>query len=63
MGHTLLNLISLEDVGNVVVEIFNRGPKFVNKSLSISGDKMTVKDIAATFSKVLQPRHFHDRQV
>ncbi|ELT96234.1 hypothetical protein CAPTEDRAFT_161267 [Capitella teleta] len=63
MGHTPLNLISLEDVGNVVVEVFNQGEKFVKKSLSISGDKMTVKDIAGTFSEVLQPKRFQDKQI
>lgn len=63
MGHTPLNLISIEDVGDVVAQVFSNGSRFINKSLSLSGDKMTIKDMAALFTTVLEPKFFKDRQV
>ena len=63
MGNRPLNLMSVEDVGDVLMEVLARGKAFLNKTLSLSGDKLTIHEMAALLSRVLDPKYFKDRQV
>ena len=63
MGVTPLNMISAEDVGEIVNIILTNKATYLNKTLSICGDKLTVREMAAYLSRHLAPIHFKERQV
>ena len=63
MGITPLDLVSVEDIGEVARIVFLNKEPFLGKTLSLSGSKLTIKEIAAELSKFLRPLHFRDRPV
>lgn len=63
MGHTPLDVISANDVGPVVRAAFADPQSFLHKTLSLSGSKLTVKEIAAILAKHLPGKCFKDKQV
>lgn len=63
MGTTPLDLVSVEDVGEVTRNVFLNANCFQDKTLSLCGDKLTMPEIAAEFSRVLQPMVFRDKPV
>ena len=58
-----LPLISVVDVGHVVVELLKQGRQYINKTVSICAQRITVNEIAATFSSIFSPWRFKNRQV
>ena len=63
MGTTPLHLIALDDVGEVVRQMFNNRRAFVDKTVGVCGDILTIRDIAATLTRVLTPKVFADKPV
>ena len=61
MGHTPLDVISANDVGPVVRAAFADPQSFLHKTLSLSGSKLTVKEIAAILAKHLPGKCFKVR--
>lgn len=53
MGDKKLSSIVVEDIGNYACGIFKRGSEVVGKTMSISGDQLTVAEMAAGFSKLV----------
>ena len=63
MGATSLDAISVADIGGVVQYLFDHRDQFIHKTLTISGDKVTVKEMAASLTKHIPPFLFKDKQV
>ncbi|KAL3870486.1 hypothetical protein ACJMK2_038541 [Sinanodonta woodiana] len=63
MGTTPLDMVCVEDIGEIAKLVFKNKEKFLNKTLSVAGDKITVKEMAATLSRHLAPMNFKDRQI
>ena len=63
MGETPLDLISVEDIGEVAKIVFLNRESFLEKTLSLCGSKLTIKEIAAELSRQLHPMNFRDRPV
>ena len=63
MGQAPLDMINADDVGGVVCNIFRQGTADIHKTFSLSGDKLTVPEMAALMSGYLAPRVFRDTQV
>lgn len=62
-GFTPLDLMSVEDLGPLVVKVLEGRDQYLHKTLSPSGDKLTVREVAAVLSRCLAPRHFRDKQL
>ena len=45
--------IAVEDIGKSAYEIFKRGNEFIGKTVGISGEHLTGKDMAESFTKAL----------
>ena len=63
MGQTPLDMMSVDDVGGVVKHVFENREKYLDKTVSVCGDKVTVREIAQILTKYLQPKTFTHRQV
>lgn len=63
MGVTPFNMMSVEDVGDIVGIIFSNKTAFLEKTLSVCGDKLTVREMAAYLSRHLAPTQFKEKQV
>ena len=63
MGQTPLDMMSVDDVGQVVLHVLDNTRQYLDKTVSVCGDKVTVKDIAKVMTKWLQPKVFKDKQV
>lgn len=64
MGETPLDLIGVNDIGQVARTVFLNKANFLEKTLSLCGDKQTIRDIAAEFTKHLSPiMVFRDKPV
>nr|KAG5712464.1 hypothetical protein BaRGS_011438 [Batillaria attramentaria] len=64
MGFTPLDMMSVEDLGPVVLHVLQNRAKYMNKTLSVSGDKLTMREVAAVLSSYLGPRKvFKDKQL
>ena len=63
MGHTALNMMSVEDVGDVVCAVFGAGQRFWGKTLSLSAHVLTIREMAQLLSHYLRPLRFVDKQV
>ncbi|KAK3774383.1 hypothetical protein RRG08_049039 [Elysia crispata] len=63
MGITPLDMMSVEDVGPVVVNILRNRSIFLGKTESICGDKITVREMAEVLSRYLRPKFFRDKQL
>lgn len=63
MGQTPLDLICTEDAGRAVAALFASPAQHEGRTLSLSGDKVTVQEVAATFTRHLGPLAFKDRQI
>ncbi len=53
MGNKKLPGIAVEDIGKCALGIFKAGTKYRNKTVGISGEQLTGKQMADAFSKVL----------
>jgi len=53
IGDAKLPGIAAEDIGKCAYGIFQRGAEFVGKTVAISGENLTGKEMAATFSEVV----------
>lgn len=63
MGTHVWDIISVDDVGEVVRHIFNNKAQYLDKTLSVAGDKLTIKEIADILTRHLAPKKFKDKQV
>ncbi|KAL4219579.1 NmrA-like domain-containing protein 1 [Mactra antiquata] len=63
MGETPLDLVSVEDIGEVARTVFLNKAPFLDKTLSLCGDKLTIREIAAEFTRHLQPMSFRDKPI
>ncbi|CAE1167762.1 unnamed protein product [Acanthosepion pharaonis] len=63
MGLTPLDMISREDVGHIVAKIFQKRPKMLHKIISMSGDKLTMKQVADCLTNSLRPIEFKHKQI
>ncbi len=53
MGDKKLPGMAAEDIGKCAYGIFKKGPEFIGKSVGITGEKLTGKQMAAELSKAL----------
>ena len=63
MGETPLDLISVEDIGEAARQVFLNPSKYLHKTLSLCGSKITIKEMAQYLSQYLHPMYFRDRPV
>lgn len=63
MGETPLDLVSVEDVGQVARTVFLNKNPFLNKTLSLCGEKLTIREIAAQLTHYLRPYVFKDKPI
>ena len=63
MGETPLDLVSVEDIGQVARTVFLNKNCFLNKTLSLCGEKLTIREIAAQLTHYLRPYVFKDKPV
>ena len=62
-GFTPLDMMSVEDLGPVVLQVLSNRDKFLDKTLSVSGDKLTIREVAFVLNRYLAPKSFRDKQV
>lgn len=62
-GFTPLDMMSVEDLGPVVLRMLENRDKFLDKTLSVSGDKLTIREVASVLNHYLAPKSFRDKQV
>ena len=53
MGNKKLPAIAAEDIGKCAYGVFKRGSEFIGKSLYISGENLTIKQMAEAMTKAL----------
>jgi uncharacterized protein YbjT (DUF2867 family) len=53
MGDKKLPGIAAEDIGKCAYGIFKRGPEFIGKTIGISGEHLSIAEMAAAMTKVL----------
>lgn len=53
-----LDMISVEDVGQCVMNIFYRPKQFSRKIMSLAGDRLTMEDVARVFNKNICNKKF-----
>jgi uncharacterized protein YbjT (DUF2867 family) len=53
MGDKKLPAIAVEDIGKCAYGVFKRGSEFIGKSLYISGENLTIKQMAEAMTKAL----------
>ncbi|XP_052223047.1 nmrA-like family domain-containing protein 1 isoform X2 [Dreissena polymorpha] len=63
MGETPLDLISVEDIGEVARTVFCNTPSYLDKTLSLCGEKITIREIAAELTRALPPMLFKDKPI
>ena len=63
MGETPLDLISVEDIGEVARTVLLNKAAYLDKTLSLCGDKLTIREIAAELSRALTPLYIKDKPV
>ncbi|CAD5122903.1 DgyrCDS11303 [Dimorphilus gyrociliatus] len=63
MSNVPLDLICLQDVGYVILEMIIQRKALVNKTLSLSATKLTVRDLASILTHNLTDYKFKDSQV
>ncbi|XP_012943193.1 nmrA-like family domain-containing protein 1 [Aplysia californica] len=63
MGQTPLDMMSVDDVGGIVVSVLLNRDFYLDKTVSVCGDKITVREMALALSKYLRPKVFKDKQL
>ncbi|KAK6195916.1 hypothetical protein SNE40_001243 [Patella caerulea] len=63
MGLTPIDLISVDDIGGIVKSIFDNKSQYINKTISISGDKLTIAEVAAILNINMKPKMFREKQI
>ncbi|KAL5011329.1 hypothetical protein ScPMuIL_009880 [Solemya velum] len=63
MGNTSLDLLHVGDMGHVVCAVLKDKNRYLSKTISMSGCKLTIKEIAAFLSRGLAPLRFGYKQV
>ena len=63
MGTTPLDLVSVEDIGEVARTVFLNQSRFLNKTLSLCGSKITINEMAHYLTQYLRPMQFKDKPV
>ncbi|KAL3848417.1 hypothetical protein ACJMK2_019275 [Sinanodonta woodiana] len=58
MGKKPIYLMAAYDIGHCVTEIFKDPIKYKGKKLNLAGDKLTIDQVCATFTKHLMPKQF-----
>ena len=53
MGDKKLPGIAAEDIGKCAYGIFKKGAQYIDKTVGIAGEHLTVKQMAASFTKAL----------
>ena len=53
LGDKKLTAIAVEDIGKSAYAIFKKGNEFIGKTVGISGDQLTGKEMAESFTKAL----------
>ena len=48
-----LQMVSADDIGRIVAEVFTKPSKFTEREIDIAGDQLTMNEIAAEISRVL----------
>lgn len=62
LGGAALDMISMADAAECIRQILIQRSQFINKTVSLSGTKLTGKDVAATLSQLLPKKTFKFRQ-
>ncbi|CAG5135661.1 unnamed protein product [Candidula unifasciata] len=60
MGTIPLDMISVEDIGPIVVSVLSQRETYLHKTLSVCGDKLTVAEMAYILTKHLRPKQAAD---
>ena len=55
--------MSIDDVGDVIAIVFKNKDEFLNKTLGLSANKLSLSEITAILTKHLQPVSFVDKMV
>lgn len=63
MGSTPLCMMSVDDVGEVVRQLFLQGKTYLHKTISVCGDKITTREIVSVLNRALSPKCIQDKQV
>ena len=63
MGSSPLDLIAVDDVGEAVRSIFLMRENTLHKTVSLTGAKLSVREIAAILTHHVRPKQFKDKQV
>ena len=58
MGDRPLDMISVSDVGDCLIPVFNRPRYFSQRTISLGGDRLTTEEIARAFNKRLANKKF-----
>lgn len=48
-----LQMVSIDDIGRIVAEVFTKPTKFAEREIDIAGDQLTMQEIVADISRVL----------
>ena len=56
-------MVGIRDIGHVTRAVFKQTAQFVNKTLSICGDKCSTMDVVNVLNKHLVSYRFKDNQV
>ncbi|ESO92810.1 hypothetical protein LOTGIDRAFT_216458 [Lottia gigantea] len=63
MGLTPIDMIDIEDVGDVIKVMLQDKNKFINKTVRVSGDKITIPELAAILNVNLKPKMFREKLI
>ncbi|XP_067661050.1 nmrA-like family domain-containing protein 1 [Haliotis asinina] len=63
IGQAPLDMISINDIGDIVRKIFLNRDVYLNKTISVCGDKITMREIAQILTTHLKPKVFREKQI
>ncbi|KAL3848424.1 hypothetical protein ACJMK2_019282 [Sinanodonta woodiana] len=63
MGDKHLYMISVQDLGPCVVEIFRDPMKYVGKKIGLAGDKLTIEQLCSTLSENMASKQFQNTEI
>ncbi|XP_046556629.1 nmrA-like family domain-containing protein 1 [Haliotis rubra] len=63
IGQAPLDMISIDNIGDIVRKIFFNRDVYLNKTISVCGDKITIREIAQILTTHLKPKVFKEKQI
>ncbi|XP_071111659.1 nmrA-like family domain-containing protein 1 [Haliotis cracherodii] len=63
IGQAPLDMICIDNIGDVVRKIFLCRDMYLNKTVSVCGDKLTIREIAQILTTHLKPKTFKEKQI